>query len=68
MTADGKTEPYLHGFEDYSLGDIFYDGSQGPETNENEETVDNIDFIVYTSEEIEEILRDEMEEKSHEKK
>ena len=65
MTADGKTEQYLHGFEDYSLGDIFYDGSQEPETNEN---VDNIDFIVYTSEEIEEILRDEMEEKSHEKK
>lgn len=66
MTTDGKTEPYLHGFDDYSLGDIFYDNSA--ETNENEETVDNIDFIVYTSEEIEEFLRDEMEEKSHEKK
>ncbi len=55
MTTDGKTEPYLHGFEDYSLGDIFYDSSAV--TNENDETVDDIDFIVYTSDEIEEILR-----------
>ena len=63
-TTDGKEKPYIHGFNDYSLCELFYEESE--EASENE-SIEDIDFVVYTSEEIEEILRDNKEEKSHEK-
>lgn len=68
LTADGKTKPYMHGFDDYSVGELFLEDIEEAEESENIETVDDIDFAVYSSEEIEEILRNETEEKTNEKK
>lgn len=68
LTTDDKLKPYLHGFDDYSVGDLFLEGFEEAEENENRESYDDIDFEVYSSDEIEEILRNEMEEKSNEKK
>ncbi len=67
MTTDGKEKPYIHGFSDYSLGELCYENSTSTEENEKNESMDNIDFVIYSSEEIEDLLRDNEEEKSNEK-
>ena len=61
FTTDGKAEPYIHGFDDYSVGDLFLNDIEETEESENSESIGDIDFVVYSSQEIEEILRNESE-------
>lgn len=68
LTTDGKTKPYIHGFDDYSVGDLFFQDIEEAEENENNESIDDINFAVYSSEEIEEFLRNESEVYANEKK
>lgn len=68
LTTDGKTKPYIHGFDDYSVGDLFFQDIEEAEENENNESIDDTNFAVYSSEEIEEILRNESEVYANEKK
>lgn len=68
LTTDGKVQPYIHGFDDYSVGDLFLQDIEGAGENENNESIDDTNFAVYSSEEIEEILRNESEVYANEKK
>lgn len=68
LTTDGKAQPYIHGFDDYSVGDLFLQDIEETEENENNESIDDANFAVYSSEEIEEILRNESEVYANEKK
>ncbi len=55
LTTDGKNEPYEHGFRDYTIGSLDFvetDSATEPE----EYDVDFGDYVVYSSEEIEEYL------------
>lgn len=61
FTTDGKAEPYIHGFDDYSIGDLFLNDIEETEEGENSESMGDIEFVVYSSQEIEEILRNESE-------
>lgn len=61
FTTDGKAEPYIHGFDDYSVGDLFLNDIEETEESENSESMGDIEFVVYSSQEIEEILRNESE-------
>ena len=61
FTTDGKAEPYIHGFDDYSVGDLFLNDIEETEESENSESIGDIEFVVYSSQEIEEILRNESE-------
>lgn len=61
FTTDGKAEPYIHGFDDYSIGDLFLNDIEETEESENSESMGDIEFVVYSSQEIEEILRNESE-------
>ena len=61
FTTDGKAEPYIHGFGDYSVGDLFLNDIEETEESENSESMGDIEFVVYSSQEIEEILRNESE-------
>lgn len=61
FTTDGKAEPYIHGFDDYSIGDLFLNDIEETEESENNESIGDIEFVVYSSQEIEEILRNESE-------
>ena len=61
FTTDGKAEPYIHGFDDYSIGDLFLNDIEETEESENSESIGDIEFVVYSSQEIEEILRNESE-------
>lgn len=61
FTTDGKAEPYIHGFDDYSVGDLFLNDIEETEESENNESIGDIEFVVYSSQEIEEILRNESE-------
>lgn len=73
LTTDGKTQPYIHGFDDYSVGEFFFQDietrkMEEAEENETSESIDDTNFAVYSSEEIEEILRNESEVYANEKK
>ncbi len=57
LTTDGKTEPYIHGFDDYSVCDLFLKDFEELEENKNSESIDDIEFVVYSSEEIEEFFK-----------
>ncbi len=61
FTTDGKAEPYIHGFDDCSIGDLFLNDIEETEESENSESIGDIEFVVYSSQEIEEILRNESE-------
>lgn len=61
FTTDGKAEPYIHGFDDYSIGYLFLNDIEETEESENSESMGDIEFVVYSSQEIEEILRNESE-------
>lgn len=61
FTTDGKAEPYIHGFDDYSIGDLFLNDIEETEESENSESMGDTEFVVYSSQEIEEILRNESE-------
>lgn len=61
FTTDGKAEPYIHGFDDYSIGDLFLNDIEETEESENSESMGDIEFVVYSSQEIEEFLRNESE-------
>ncbi len=60
-TTDGKGKPYIHGFNDYSFGEFFYEEPEQVDESETDKFIDDIEFSVYTSEEIEEFLRNELE-------
>ena len=68
LTTDGKTQPYVHGFDDYSVGNLFLQDIEEAKENENNKSIDATNFAVYSSEEIEEILRNESEVYANEKK
>ena len=68
LTTDGKTQPYVHGFDDYSVGNLFLQDIEEAKENENNKSIDDTNFAVYSSEEIEEILRNESEVYANEKK
>ncbi len=51
-TTDGKGENYVHGFDDYSNYELFYDDFE----DINVEDLSEVDVDVYSSEEIEEYL------------
>ncbi len=67
LTANGKSEPYVHGFNDYSSGGLCFSLKNDAEAKE--EVTEEEDFVILSNIEIEEILRDiYKEEKSNEKK
>lgn len=61
FTTDGKAEPYIHGFDDYSIGYLFLNDIEETEESENSESIGDTEFVVYSNQEIEEILRNESE-------
>ena len=68
LTTDGHGEPYIHGFSEYSVGNFICTSSPKNEPAETEEKAEEEDnYIVYSSEEIEEILMNYKEEFSNEK-
>ncbi len=65
LTTDGKAQPYKHGFNDYSIGSLSYeDANDDTETDEIYDVNPN-DYIIYSSQEIEEYLK-ELEENENE--
>lgn len=67
LTANGKAEPYVHGFNDYVSGGLRFSLKNDAEAKE--EVTEEEDFVILSSIEVEEILREiYKEEKSNEKK
>ena len=67
LTTDGCGEPYIHGFSEYSVGNLTCSKSSQSETEDIEETTDeDANYIIYSSEEIEDFLRNYKEEESNE--
>ena len=67
LTANGKAEPYVHGFNDYVLGGLRFSLKNDAEAKE--EVTEEEDFVILSNIEVEEILREiYKEEKSNEKK
>ena len=66
LTANGKAEPYVHGFNDYVSGGLRFSLKNDAEAKE--EVTEEEDFVILSNIEVEEILRDLKEEKSNEKK
>jgi len=67
LTTDGHGEPYIHGFSEYSVGNLTCSKSFQSETEDVEETTDeDANYIIYSSEEIEDFLFNYKEEESNE--
>ena len=67
LTANGKAEPYVHGFNDYVSGGLRF--SLKNDVEAKEEVTEEEDFVILSNIEVEEILREiYKEEKSNEKK
>ena len=67
LTTDGHGEPYIHGFSEYSVGNLTCSKSSQSETEDVEETTDeDANYIIYSSEEIEDFLMNYKEEESNE--
>lgn len=67
LTTDGHGEPYIHGFSEYSVGNLTCSKSSQSETeNVNETTDEDANYIIYSSEEIEDFLMNYKEEESNE--
>lgn len=58
LTTDGKAQAYRHGFSDHSVGELFFTEMQGGNAEEPQEEDTNTDYVIYSSEEIEELLRE----------
>ena len=67
LTTDGHGKPYIHGFSEYSVGNLTCSKSSQSETeNVNETTDEDANYIIYSSEEIEDFLMNYKEEESNE--
>ncbi len=66
LTADGDTPPYEHGFKDYSIGTLAFEDRGKNTVLEEFDDINPDDYIVYSSEEIEEYLNNLTEENSDE--
>ena len=66
LTADGDTPPFEHGFKDYSIGTLAFEDRGKNTVLEEFDDINPDDYIVYSSEEIEEYLNNLTEENSDE--
>ena len=58
LSKDGGTEPYIHGFDDYSSGTLSFEDTKMTEPDTNIEEIDSGtgEFVIYSSDEIEALL------------
>ena len=66
LTADGDMPPFEHGFKDYSIGTLAFEDRGKNTVLEEFDDINPDDYIVYSSEEIEEYLNNLTEEQSNE--
>ena len=52
LTADGKSPPYEHGFQDYAIGTLVFE-NMDENTALEDIDIDAGDYVIYSSEEIE---------------
>ena len=55
LTADGKSPPYEHGFQDYAVGTLVFE-DMDENTALEDIDIDTGDYVIYSSEEIETYL------------
>ena len=65
LTADGKSPPYEHGFQDYAVGTLFFE-NMDENTALEDIDIDSGDYVIYSSEEIETYLNKLSEVNEHE--
>ena len=68
LTTDGHGKPYIHGFSEYSVGNLTFTQTSQIEMNKVDDNTEEEEetYIIYSSEEIEEILINYKEEESNE--
>ena len=64
LSTDGGREPFIHGIEDYSTGEIRFDKTDENFADDTVSLPEDLNYEIYSSEEIESILN-EMEENTN---
>ena len=67
LSTDGGREPFIHGIEDYSTGEIRFDKTDDSSADDAISIPEDLNYDIYSSDEIESILNEMDENKNDEK-